>query len=315
MLLLVSLTTGLWNRPVRRLQEAAAKFVAPASHQNDTGTVRESLESVRIEESWVRDKLSNEIKANILSKQPGSILSRLWRRHNIAQRRVSIQSQSTTNQSFRVPQRVRERRLFIDDELTILTRVFNEMTDELLSQYLRLEERVKKRTQELESSKKSAEVANESKSLFIANISHELKTPLNGILGMTTVTMQETDPSRIQESLAIIMQSAELLHNLLSDLLNYSRNQAGQDLRLDEKEFLLGVVTTQIRAVFDTQARSRCIDLQIAYEDQVGATPLSSVDCMKDLQCFGDEQRILQVCRVLRDDRKLTGIIHLLTIR
>jgi osomolarity two-component system sensor histidine kinase SLN1 len=61
------------------------------------------------------------------------------------------------------------------------------MSDELMLHYQSLEEKVADRTRELEISKKAAEAANESKTLFIANISHELKTPLNGILGMCAV--------------------------------------------------------------------------------------------------------------------------------
>ena len=61
------------------------------------------------------------------------------------------------------------------------------MSDELMLQYQSLEKKVAVRTHELELSKKAAEAANESKTLFIANISHELKTPLNGILGMCAV--------------------------------------------------------------------------------------------------------------------------------
>jgi nitrate/nitrite-specific signal transduction histidine kinase len=53
---------------------------------------------------------------------------------------------------------------------------FNEMTEELMLQYQGLEEKVAERTRELEISKKAAEAANESKTLFIANISHELKS-------------------------------------------------------------------------------------------------------------------------------------------
>ena len=82
---------------------------------------------------------------------------------------------------------------------------------ELTMQYTSLEQRVAERTQELEISKRAAEAANESKTLFIANISHELKTPLNGILGMCAVCMGEEDVVQIKRHLQVVYKSGDLL--------------------------------------------------------------------------------------------------------
>src|SRR5277367_7139294 len=114
---------------------------------------------------------------------------------------------------------------------------FNAMTDELLRQYTSLESQVAARTQELEISKKAAEVANESKTLFIANISHELKTPLNAILGLCAVCMQENDVQKIRSTLSTIYKSGDLLLHLLTDLLTFSKNSIGQQIQIDETEF------------------------------------------------------------------------------
>jgi osomolarity two-component system sensor histidine kinase SLN1 len=123
---------------------------------------------------------------------------------------------------FRIPAQIKERNYyFVHDELTDLTTTFNKMTNELIMQYEKLEERVQQRTVELEQSKKAAEAANENKTLFIANISHELKTPLNGILGMCAVCMSEDDPLKVKRSLGIIYKSGDLLLNLLNDLLTF----------------------------------------------------------------------------------------------
>ena len=116
---------------------------------------------------------------------------------------------------FKIPSKVRDRKHVITDELTELTTTFNEMSDELLKQYTRLDEKVAERTRELEISKKAAEAANESKTLFIANISHELKTPLNGILGMCAVCMEEEDVDKIKQSLGTLYKSGMIRGTLL----------------------------------------------------------------------------------------------------
>ena len=78
---------------------------------------------------------------------------------------------------FNIPEKVPDRHHVVVDELTDLTGTFNEMSEELKVQYSLLEERVKKRTAELEKSRDLARAADESKTLFIANVSHEYVYP------------------------------------------------------------------------------------------------------------------------------------------
>jgi len=139
------------------------------------------------------------------------------------------------------------------------------MSDELVLQYQGLEEKVAERTHELEISKKAAEAANESKTLFIANISHELKTPLNGILGMCAVCMGEDDLPRIKRSLQVVYKSGDLLLHLLNDLLTFSKNQIGQQLSLEEKEFRLADIKTQILTIFMKQVQEKNINFGVRF--------------------------------------------------
>ena len=139
------------------------------------------------------------------------------------------------------------------------------MSDELILQYQGLEEKVAERTHELEISKKASEAANESKTLFIANISPELKTPLNGILGMCAVCMGEDDLPRIKRSLQVVYKSGDLLLHLLNDLLTFSKNQIGQQLNLEEKEFRLADIKTQILTIFMKQVQEKNINFGVRF--------------------------------------------------
>jgi osomolarity two-component system sensor histidine kinase SLN1 len=194
------------SRPIRRLRDATKSSVSPQYLEDSSlGSQPDGLEDTQ-EEALAR-------KEGFL----GSLIH--YRRNQKASR--AERREAERRRQFRIPAKVKDRKHFIHDELTDLTATFNEMTDELMMQYERLEERVQQRTAELEQSKKAAEAANESKTLFIANISHELKTPLNGILGMCAVCMSEDDPIKLRRSLGIIYKSGDLLLNLLTDLLTF----------------------------------------------------------------------------------------------
>jgi osomolarity two-component system sensor histidine kinase SLN1 len=201
----------------------------------------------------------------------------------------------------------------VTDELTELTKTFNEMSDELTIQYNRLEERVAERTRELEKAKLVAETANESKTLFIANISHELKTPLNGILGMCAVCMGEEDLSRIKKSLQVVYQSGDLLLHLLNDLLTFSKNQIDQAIKIEEKEFKLSDIRSQLAIIFQNQVHEKHIDFSVnfvsggiteprgtvcrerSFEQHSPAFGLPAPGRLADMVLWGDQHRILQV--------------------
>lgn len=303
LLLLVFPIAHLSVRPIRRLREATKKTVEPYRYSSENGSLRSSIsEDNVVRESGEEDRVAMARKEGFLGRLSDWRNGRSKDRVDPGERR-----DHRRRQSFRIPGKVQDRKHFIQDELTELTTTFNEMSEELIMQYERLEERVRERTQELELSKKAAEAANESKTLFIANISHELKTPLNGILGMTAVCMQEEDQSKIKRSLGIIYKSGDLLLHLLTDLLTFSKNQFGQQLALEEREFRLADISSQILSIFDKQAREGSIKLNVVFQGtnegldgslnlptQDGSGPFGT-GRVRDMFLWGDQHRILQV--------------------
>ncbi|MDB5457796.1 MAG: integral rane sensor hybrid histidine kinase, partial [Caulobacter sp.] len=107
------------------------------------------------------------------------------------------------------------------DEIGVLARTLRrqrERNDDLLRS---MEERVAERTIELEQ-------ANQAKSVFLANMSHELRTPLNGVIAIGDRLAEETDPVRRRELAALVASSGRLLEQVLGDILDVSKIEAGQ---------------------------------------------------------------------------------------
>ena len=129
---------------------------------------------------------------------------------------------------------------------------------------------------------KEAEMANLAKSQFLANMSHDIRTPMNGVMGMTTLLM-ETDLTAEQRHYAHIVQtSGEALLGLINDILDFSKIEAGK-LELE-------VLDLNLRATLEDTA-----DLLAAKAYEKGL----ELDCIIDpnvpVALRGDAGRLRQI--------------------
>lgn len=112
---------------------------------------------------------------------------------------------------------------------------------------------------ELQQAKEIAEAANSAKSRYLTGISHELRSPLNAIMGYAQLLEKDTAiPANRRDALTVIRRSSEYLADLIEGLLDISRIEAGR-LDLINTEVKLGTLLDQIVSMFSVQAAAKGI--------------------------------------------------------
>ncbi len=122
--------------------------------------------------------------------------------------------------------------------------------------------RQKEAEQELRHAKEMAESATLAKSRFLANMSHDIRTPLNGIIGMLRLTLDADLPDEQRENLAAAKVSADFLLGLLNDILDISKIDADQ-LILERRPFNLHALFDDIKAIFRHDMKDKGLDFRV----------------------------------------------------
>lgn len=139
----------------------------------------------------------------------------------------------------------------------------------------------KKMEEELLKAKEAAEISNHLKSAFLANMSHEIRTPLNAIVGFSNVLAYTEDENERQEYIKIIENNNTLLLQLIGDILDLSKIEAGVFEFVYSKVNLNVLLMEVIRA-----ARLRLKDDSVVVE---------FVECLPECVICSDVNRLMQV--------------------
>lgn len=126
----------------------------------------------------------------------------------------------------------------------------------------------------LEIEKERADHANHAKSQFLSNMSHDIRTPMNAIVGFTSLAITHIDDKeRLQNYLRKICTSSEHLLSLINDVLDMSRIESGK-MKIIEAECSISVMTHDLRSILVSSINAKRLDffidtIDVEHEDVI----------------------------------------------
>jgi len=170
-----------------------------------------------------------------------------------------------------------------DEDLRGKSTLLFESNQRLTEHQSKLEKTVEERTQDFKLAKEQAENATEAKSQFLSTMTHELRTPMSGVIGIVDLLKETTLDFTQREYVDIIGASGTQLLDIVGDILNFEKLSANK-LELESIEFNFHKLCDELVMPFKLRKKGKSdLEFIVTYSD----------DCPKNL--MGDSIRIKQV--------------------
>ncbi len=138
-------------------------------------------------------------------------------------------------------------------------------------------------SQQLSEALRAAQIASESKTTFLSNMSHDIRTPMNAVLGFTTLLSRDADnPAKVREYTQKITSSGQHLLSLINDILDVSKIESGKVV-LNLEKFSLNDVVASVDAIIQPMAKAKRQSFHL------------EVNGVRHEYLLGDETRINQI--------------------
>ncbi|MGL1933763.1 MAG: response regulator [Fibrobacterales bacterium] len=168
------------------------------------------------------------------------------------------------------------------DEIGLLSTTFNNMAEKVEHYTTDLESQVEKRTDQYNHARQKAEAISASKSRFLAHISQEIRTPMNSIVGSSSLLKDTHLDTEHQGYVSIINDSTQVLLNVINDIIDFSRIE-NNTLEIENIPFQLNTLLELVHAHFKPLADEKGLTFDMHLPDNAPAT------------LIGDATRIKQV--------------------
>ena len=165
-----------------------------------------------------------------------------------------------------------------NDEIETINQELEETNKGVVALNLELEDR----TIAIEKAKQEAEQANKAKSEFLANMSHEIRTPMNAILGFTEILENKITDKTLLKFLSAISSSGKALLNIINDILDLSKIEAGK-MELQYEAVNIYSLINEVGQIFKHKTQEKNIDC------------ILDIDPLVPKIIFADDVRLRQI--------------------
>lgn len=151
-----------------------------------------------------------------------------------------------------------------------------------VSMYIVYSKKLQKSLKIIEEQNEDLMFANQAKTSFVSNISHEIRTPINAVLGMDEMIIRECGDEKIRSYAYDIRNAGNVLLEIINDVLDFSKIESGK-LEIVPKEYSLTNVINDIHKMVELKAKSKYLELKLQVDPQIPD------------KLYGDEIRIKQI--------------------